>query len=301
VPIPGSTRTLSAASTNPAQVGFRDGGAVVSERAAGPFLQPSSGPTPFGFAIDKRNTLLVSEAGAGGGASSYRITNTPTLQPVSSVMTGQRAACWAVITRNGRYGYAVNAGTGNISGFSIAKDGAISLLDAGEVTAQTGGNPTDAVLSGDSQRRRPAQHCRRALPDWPGSDAMAPPYRPAVSLGLLSPALVSPDVIEVWPPESSFQATMPLTNPGARKRTAIVSKEVTGRGIGYVRTGPTGGPRSRSLLGVLLNTCLWSAPTRGRSHPFFHSPKSHLSPSFHSCNTVFSTTRPDPFSDLRLL
>jgi 6-phosphogluconolactonase len=168
-PIPGSTRPLSAASTNPAQVGFSGGGAflIVSERATnlldvysvdrdgradGPFVQPSSGPTPFGFAIDKRNTLLVSEAGSGGGASSYRITSAPGLEPVSSaVMTGQRAACWTVITKNGRYGYVVNAGTGNISGFSIAKDGSISLLDADGVTAQTGGNPTDAVLSNDSQ------------------------------------------------------------------------------------------------------------------------------------------------------
>jgi 6-phosphogluconolactonase (cycloisomerase 2 family) len=57
------------------------------------------------------------------------------------VMTGQRAACWTVVTRNGRYGYVINAGTGNISGFSIAKDGAVSLLNTDGVTAVTGGNP----------------------------------------------------------------------------------------------------------------------------------------------------------------
>jgi 6-phosphogluconolactonase len=65
------------------------------------------------------------------------------------VMTGQRAACWAVVTKNGRYGYVINAGTGNISGFGISADGSASLLDADGVTAVTGGNPTDAALSHD--------------------------------------------------------------------------------------------------------------------------------------------------------
>jgi 6-phosphogluconolactonase (cycloisomerase 2 family) len=163
-----STRPLSAASTSPAQVGFSDdGGAlIVTERATnrvdfytvgedglatGPFVQPSSGPTPFGFAVDKRNSLFVSEAGAGGGASTYRIGDAD-LTPVSSMlMTGQRAACWAVVTKNGRYGYVTNAGTGNISGFAIATDGSAALLDPSGVTAITGGNPTDAAISHDGQ------------------------------------------------------------------------------------------------------------------------------------------------------
>jgi 6-phosphogluconolactonase (cycloisomerase 2 family) len=150
-------------------VGFSDDGRylIVSERAtnildvytvdrdgraSGPLAHASSGPTPFGFALDRRNTLFVSEAGAGGGASSYRMGETGGLIPVSSmVMTGQRAACWAVITKNGRYGYVINAGTGNISGFSIGQDGALSLLDPDGVTAQTGGNPTDAVISHDGR------------------------------------------------------------------------------------------------------------------------------------------------------
>ena len=168
-PLEGSTRPLSAASTGPAQVGFSDDGTtvVVTERATnridtywmgsdgrltGPFVHPSAGPTPFGFAVDKRNTLLVSEAGAGGGASSYRIGSNGALTSGSSmVMTGQRAACWAVVTKNGRYGYVTNAGTGNISGFSIGEDGSLSLLNADGVTAVTGGNPTDVAVSHNSR------------------------------------------------------------------------------------------------------------------------------------------------------
>jgi 6-phosphogluconolactonase len=164
-PILGSSRPLSAASTSPAQVGFSaDGDTVlVTERAtnridsytvgrngqlSAPFVHASAGPTPFGFAVNKRNTLLVSEAGTGGGASTYTIGGAGALSPVSSmVMTGQRAACWAVVTKNGRYGYVTNAGTGNISGFAIEQDGSASLLDPDGVTGVTGGNPTDAAVS----------------------------------------------------------------------------------------------------------------------------------------------------------
>jgi 6-phosphogluconolactonase len=168
-PLPDSTRPLSADSTSPAQVGFDDEGTtvIVTERATnlvdtytvgsdrtltGPLVHPSAGPTPFGFAVDKRNTLFVSEAGTGGGASSYRVGADGSLTPVSSmVMTGQRAACWAVVTNNGRYGYVTNAGTGNISGFRIGRDGSAALLNADGVTAVTGGNPTDAAVSNDSR------------------------------------------------------------------------------------------------------------------------------------------------------
>jgi 6-phosphogluconolactonase len=168
-PIAGSTRPLSGADTAPAQVGFSDEGEVVivSERAtnqlvtytvgrkgllSAPIVHASAGPTPFGFAVTKRDTLFVSEAGAGGGASSYLIHDDGALDRVSSnVMTGQRAACWAVATKNGRFGYVTNAGTGNISGFAIGQDGESTLLNADGITAVTGGNPTDAALSNNSR------------------------------------------------------------------------------------------------------------------------------------------------------
>jgi 6-phosphogluconolactonase len=166
-PVIGFTRPLSAVQTSPAQVGFSHDGdtIIVTERASnlistfslddhdldGPFLTPSAGPTPFGFAVGSRNTVLVSEAGAGGGASTYRVKRDQ-LKPISSaIMTGQRAACWAVLTPDGRFGYVSNAGTGNISGFAIARDGSAELLDLDGVTAVTGGNPTDMAMSDDGR------------------------------------------------------------------------------------------------------------------------------------------------------
>lgn len=167
-PIEGSTLPLSGAQTSPGQVGLSDDGStlVVTERATnvvdtftvnddgtldGPFVNPSAGPTPYGFAVNRQGTLLVSEAGAGGGASTYRL-DAGTLTPASSMlMTGQRAACWAVLTTNGRFGYVSNAGTGNISGFAIAADGTAMLLDPSGVTAVVGGNPTDMALASESR------------------------------------------------------------------------------------------------------------------------------------------------------
>src|SRR5881396_282079 len=75
-PLAGSTSPLSAASTSPAQVDFSDDGKVVivTEKATNlidtyvvdgngslsdHFVHASAGLTPFGFAVDKRNTLLV--------------------------------------------------------------------------------------------------------------------------------------------------------------------------------------------------------------------------------------------------
>jgi 6-phosphogluconolactonase (cycloisomerase 2 family) len=168
-PLPDSTRPLSAESTSPAQVSFDKNGriVIVTERATnsidtytvgkdarltGPTVNAATGPVPFGFALDKQNMLIVSEAGAGGGASSYQVGKDGSLTPVSSmVMTGQRAACWAVMTKNGHFGYVTNAGTGNISGFVMAQDGSATLLNADGVTAVTGGNPTDAAVSNNGQ------------------------------------------------------------------------------------------------------------------------------------------------------
>lgn len=165
--IPGFTRPLSAAQTSPAQVAFSYDGdtVIVTERATnmistfaveddqldGPFFTPSAGPTPFGFAVGQRNTVLVSEAGAAGGASTYRVTGDGVTAVSSAIMTGQRAACWAAVTPDGRFGYVTNAGTGNISGFAIASDGSAALLDADGITAVTGGNPTDVAMSHDGR------------------------------------------------------------------------------------------------------------------------------------------------------
>jgi 6-phosphogluconolactonase len=171
-PIPNSTRALSSGAVAPGQVSFSPDGAllVVTEkgtslidtfvvgddgRATGPISRASSGATPFGFAFSKRGDLIVSEAnGAPGGsaASSYNVNDGGALDLVSgSVPTHQGAACWVVITNNGRYAYTANAASGSIAGFSLGRDGSLSLLNADGRTGVTGDNPSDMALSNNSQ------------------------------------------------------------------------------------------------------------------------------------------------------
>jgi len=167
-PIAGSTKALSGATTAPAQVSFSpdgrqlvvaeratnlldvypvDGNGVAGERAS----YPSAGGTPFGFAFGPRNLLFVSEAAAPGSASSYVLSRSGALAVASgAVLTHQGAPCWAVVTENGRFGYTGN-GAGSVSGFSIAPDGSIRLLDVNGATAVIGGGVNDIALSGNSR------------------------------------------------------------------------------------------------------------------------------------------------------
>ena len=76
------------------------------------------------------------------------------LQLISgSIGTKQTAACWVVITKDGRYAYTTNTGSGTVSGYRVTRDGKLSLLNADGLTAVIGAGtgPTDAALSKDSQ------------------------------------------------------------------------------------------------------------------------------------------------------
>lgn len=169
-PIPGSTRSLSGAGTGPAQISFNPNGTVllVTEKATnkidtytvdqngvatGPIVQSSNGMTPFGFAFDKRGNAVVSEAfgGTASALSSYEVENDGSTESISTSVdaTGQRAACWVVITKNGKFAYTTNTASGTVSSYTIGHDGSLTLLNA--VAATTGGRPTDADISRNGQ------------------------------------------------------------------------------------------------------------------------------------------------------
>ena len=174
-PIPGSTQSLSDANTDPAQISFNADGdvLVVTEKAtnlidtftvdsngvAGPAnIYPSLGTTPFGFAIGKRDQVIVSEAAGGAtdqsSVSSYRLGKDGSLAVISpSVGTTETAACWAIVSNDGRFAYTTNAGSGSISGYSIDFDGSLTLLDANGRTGNTGKDtgPLDMALSNDGR------------------------------------------------------------------------------------------------------------------------------------------------------
>jgi 6-phosphogluconolactonase len=170
-PLADSTRRL-AADTDPAQVGISPDGAtvVVTERgtnaiafypvdAAGrlgePRVEPSSGPTPYGFDFTSRGVLVVTEAfGAQPGkaaVSSYMIGED--VVPVSrSVPNGRSEICWAVVTGDDRYAFTTNFGDGAVSCYSIGADGRLELVEAAAGLAVAGqAGLRDEDLSSDGR------------------------------------------------------------------------------------------------------------------------------------------------------
>jgi 6-phosphogluconolactonase len=109
---------------------------------------PSTGPTPFGFAIDRRNHVIVSNA-AGGAAgassvSSYRFAGSTGLASVSpAVADTQTAACWIALSGDQKYAYTTNAASGSISSYRVGRNGSLQLLQA--VAATPGAGPNDMV------------------------------------------------------------------------------------------------------------------------------------------------------------
>jgi len=112
-------------------------------------------PTPFGFAAGRRSRIFVSEANGGtpdgSSVSSYEVSDDGELVAVSSaVPTHQTAACWVVLTRNQRFAYDSNTGSGTISGYRVAPSGTLQLLNSDGVTGTTGPGPIDLAMSRDS-------------------------------------------------------------------------------------------------------------------------------------------------------
>jgi 6-phosphogluconolactonase len=173
MPLSDSTRPLSAAITDPAQIAFTPDGSVLvvtekstnqlvtytvrnNGRPGNPTVYASAGVTPFGFAFGKRSQLFVSEAFGGApnvsALSSYTVSHQGDLQVISpSVGTTQTAACWVVVTPNGRFAYVTNTGSGSISSYAISFDGGLTLLNALAGETGPGSSPIDMALTPDSR------------------------------------------------------------------------------------------------------------------------------------------------------
>ncbi|HEY1582913.1 MAG TPA: beta-propeller fold lactonase family protein [Chthoniobacterales bacterium] len=172
-PVANSTLPLSANLPKPAQVGFTPDGKtlIVTEintnnidtyvvgkdgRATGPTVQASAGAGPFGFASDAAGHLIVSEVGL-SSASSYSISRGLLHVITGALLDFGKAACWVVNTNDPnlpqQYSYVTNTGADTVSGFAIAADGSISLLDPNGKTAilAHGAKPLDMAISSDSK------------------------------------------------------------------------------------------------------------------------------------------------------
>src|SRR5215213_2342804 len=171
-PLAGSTRPLAAGSSaDPAEVSFNSDGSllVVTEKMANvidvyvvgsdgvagpPTPNGSSGMTPFGFAFDQRNHLIVSEAM--GGVPNAAAVSSYNAGPMLSVVSGsvrdfQTAACWIVITNSGRYVYTTNTGSGAVSSYTLDSSGNLTLLNSTAANLGATSFPIDMALNNGSR------------------------------------------------------------------------------------------------------------------------------------------------------
>jgi 6-phosphogluconolactonase len=106
---------------------------IQSDGTAGtPVTNNSNGQTPFSAVFTPNGFLVVTEAagGPGGGSavSAYSVANSGTLQLISgSVPTGGSAACWNIVTGDGKFGVATNSASSNESLFLISDTGQLSF------------------------------------------------------------------------------------------------------------------------------------------------------------------------------
>jgi 6-phosphogluconolactonase (cycloisomerase 2 family) len=172
-PIPGSTRSLGLDNTNPpnfhmspGQVIFSPNGSelLVSTKestnsidvfqvgplgllSAAPTVTPDDSSGPFAFAFTPSGQLAVAEV-ATASLHTFAFGPHGTLTSLApSLPDGQVAQCW-VIAADGFY-YVANAGSADLSEYTVAADGTPSLVAA--VAATTGTGSIDLTASADGK------------------------------------------------------------------------------------------------------------------------------------------------------
>ena len=115
-----------------------------------PFPAQSLGPIGSEFRPTNPSQLYVSNAHAGanlGTVSAFHVARNGVLTSIgnSPVPDGQTAPCWVEISHDGKYLFAVNTGSGNLSSYAIKHDGSLVLL--GTTPFTNGAGAADARLS----------------------------------------------------------------------------------------------------------------------------------------------------------
>ncbi len=166
--IANSTHSLSGTATSPTSLAFSPNGLflVVAESATnnidvfrvgrngdlGPIaVNASSGATPFAAVFAPSGTLIVGNAS--NSISSYQLEWNGSLHLVTSELaTDGAATCWDVVTPSGRLVYTANAGSSNLSGFAIGRDGTLSPLGNTIVASNPAGSTNlDTAISADGR------------------------------------------------------------------------------------------------------------------------------------------------------
>ena len=174
--IPGSVQSLSDDASAAAQILFDNtcSVVVVVERNPASFMIypidrngaagagtnfPSMSVGQLGSAITRNNQLFVSETGISAASSFALDLAMPGISPITQTLAnGQAGSCWAVAThrtfqcdgwrRDCSMGYVMNAGSANITSYSVSVRGELSLREA-DAQATLGGAFDGALADGD--------------------------------------------------------------------------------------------------------------------------------------------------------
>jgi 6-phosphogluconolactonase len=175
-PIPGSTVSLPAGS-GPGEIvlngddtrlaGMRVTTSLIDsftlDRSGRPHAAPGSpypaqGVGPFGsqFSPTNPDQLFVDNAHNGTGLGTVSAFDDLPNGALSSIGASpfadfQTAPCWQVISPDGRYLYALDTGSAEISTYAIAGDGSLTLLSNTPVSSTPGVTGTDIALSPDGR------------------------------------------------------------------------------------------------------------------------------------------------------
>ncbi|MDQ3089799.1 MAG: lactonase family protein [bacterium] len=179
-PIPNSMRMLSSPIAVPGDIEFSpDGGTIlvthkvfnelVSENyiidsfsingngiaSAMPVINASNGIRPFALAFRDDGKVAVVEAfNASMGktaVSSYNL-NGGNLSVISgSVANGQTDGCWIVISKDQRFAFVANFGSGTISTYSFGADGSLTLVNGASASLGMPSQPVDLAQSDDGK------------------------------------------------------------------------------------------------------------------------------------------------------
>ncbi len=177
----GSARLLSSPIAVPGQVEFSPDGRllVVPQKTTNVLLPPpnaidvfrvngdglttavpkreaSHGIRPFSLAFRNDSQLVVAEAfnaaPNASAVSSYRVSSAGDLNAISgSVGNNQTDSCWVVITKDDRYAFIANFGSGTISSYGLADTGRVRLLDGRAAFLGINSQPVDLDLAAGSR------------------------------------------------------------------------------------------------------------------------------------------------------
>jgi len=116
----------------------------------------SYGLRPFSLAFRNNHELLVVEsfnaAPRASAASTYHVSRKGNFSVLSgSVRNYQTDTCWVVITKDGRYAFTANFGSGTISSYRFTPTGKLRLKDGKAASLGMLSQPVDLALSRDSR------------------------------------------------------------------------------------------------------------------------------------------------------